>query len=564
MRQKQRALPYFCNDLKRHFLSVWSLALGIPVAVLTLLLFLNLSRSGLVSLGRVPYAMGTPLLFVSFFCLIYAVYRAQSLTDYQLALVGRRAAVASLLLSLVCYSLAFFALLLAPFSVIWAVYGGPFLLWLSTAGYMLAQWFALTLLFSALGAALGLATAHRQAYVFAVFFFLPFTPLADFLLYELTSFSWGDPIYDWVRLFNLTAPAPFAPHYNLFGAEWTVGFLAKTGAVALLGVCFIGLIFLFQRHLRPALRAAGGGVSLLSAGLAVLLAFCYVGAQPVFYDFINGDKTNCGTKPAAECAYVVESQHLQVALQGGVEATAQLQLKVGQTDRLRLKLDEAFTVRSLKLNGASAAFQRRGDWLELPAPGGERATVEVTYAGRPNYEDTLWNRTIFVDENSCYLPECFAWYPQDPQAGYAVPFTLTVRPNNTLATNANGNRLFTGKQLQCSGSATRLYLVTGALGQGTYKGITVIGYAPFMKRPEQIGPLVERCLQEMEQDAAVMPPGGGADWAKLAENDAAYRQADRADIHAMLFLPYSYNFTPPGYLFEDVAVMNELALTGGE
>ena len=559
---KNRLRPYFTNDLKQHFCSMWTIAVLAAVVFLTAYSFSRAYGGSMFSIGIIPQTMGFVVLFIGVFCLVYSVYRAQLLTSYQYSLVGQEFVIVSMLCSIILYATAFYIVLLIPFSIVCILYHVCFALWWRYAIQMLMRWVVVSLLSTAIGAFFGLLTKRRHAYLFAIILFLPFTPLPDVVAFEMLNAA-NVPFFNWINLFNMTLSTPYALNYNLFADEFTTTFLSRCGFGVCLAMCFIGVVFLFKKHISAKIKKIFGGLTVTAVTLAVVLVFTFNSAIPQFYDFYNGEKINYGTKAQAESSYTVQHYALKVDLNHGLQAAATLQLTNIKTNRLQLKLDESLTLRSVCINQTETSFQREKDWviinLEQPA---NNASITFLYDGFPNYGDSLRGRSVFVDRTSCYLPECFAWYPQDPEAGYKTVFDLTVKTNNKLVTNLNGNQLFEGSELNCKGMAKQLYVVTGFLGQVKYKNISIIAYEPFIYNFSRINDRIDQNIQMICNEPLPPVPLVNPFVTERCESDnELYQNLSPEELKTILYLPFTYGLAGTLYRLDDTVICSETALS---
>lgn len=212
------------------------------------------------------------------------------------------------------------------------------------------------------------------------------------------------------------------------------------------------------------------------------------------------------------------------------------------------------------MDGEPARYRREGDFLTI-TPKQAAFTLSVTYHGRPDYLDSLWNRSIYYMPNSCYFPECFAWYPQDWAHRQEIIFSLKVSPNNNLVTNLTDTIGPKHKLLVAQRKETSLYLATGNFEETHYKGIRVVAFPQYIRNLSLLTDKLDEALEAAPLGIPCLPINSPGLYEALPSPEDAVVIPEPSQIKTILYLPYSYFAVTPGYLFEDTWIQNEWNLS---
>lgn len=122
---------------------------------------------------------------------------------------------------------------------------------------------------------------------------------------------------------------------------------------------------------------------------------------------------------------------------GDIDFVVSTQTK-GTLEPLSLKLDAAFDVSQMLINGEPATFDRYEDYIivtdeNILAP--EQLEIHIEYSGRVSYINEIHSPNIFSSAFAAALPPNFAFLPLMDGDTDGHTFDLRVCADNTIASN---------------------------------------------------------------------------------------------------------------------------------
>lgn len=328
------------------------------------------------------------------------------------------------------------------------------------------------------GAYAALRLERTGAYLMMIFFPIMTSRILN-VLWEGFYAGTGIDIFKITDLFSLSAPSTNWTPNTAFGYS----FLPYRFATVLFW------IFLFTAFISAAVE--GDKKKFKAAICAVLAALCFVTYITPSSKVIMDQRNSEG--PGADYEYYTSLEKFETDYENGGfnitdlkiditlfnKLTAKVEMKVDnkKLSKYKFTLYHGYTVKSVKINGEKAEFNRFSDYFEVMNDGGaEIENITVSYAG--------YSSRYYSNIQGCVLPGFFPYYPQP---GYRevydvnyqsfspnrfeneVNFDVTVKSLNRIYSN-----LTSGSGNSFTGKAKSLTLVGGLYEERTVAGVTVV------------------------------------------------------------------------------------------
>ena len=419
----------------------------------------------------------------------------------------------------------------------------------------LSNWFLEALFLSTAGLFLGVVWSGKVAYLVAFGLAFWACPFAHSSL-SSRPVPWSDQMHN---LWNMVYDDPnqyrfFSPGYS-FGAEfwWNIAFYV-----------FLSLtIFLLLLVLKGEIKKRGWMYLYLTATVCVCVggAVGYMGQTPqqLFCWDVSQSEQLLAWKKSTEIQEVDSlSYEMDINLQEDFSNTCVMAINWKKDQdfptEMVLFLDRCFSVDSCKIDGKDVTFTREMDKIILPLSdqANGKITVELAYHGGVNYvDDGLGSPVAFVQNQSAYLPELFAWYPRVSCGDLTANYQLTIKADNRICSNLTGHEaLPRQKEYQLQGVATDVYLFSGFITT-----MELDGYKITLPEIDRFANGLEADLTEWLQSRRNRAENGELSqnellWADPVMGSDPLTVEEWNQLDAIVFLPFTYDLVGQSYVFD--------------
>ena len=480
-------------------------------------------------------------LYLCIFAVVYGVYTAHQISDYERTVVPNNQLLLTKWLSAFLYSFSGFLVPILLMAISWVVSHASFAFLWNLFSYQILHWVLQSFFFTSLGFFLGCCIHHIVIYLVGFAVVVVTSPFMQLNIPE-----------DWQtlqeqNLLNMLCDNTTYIQHGAYGFSLDRQFWYSFLVYLCLGAALFLLTWLLFGHfvsLRPQLAL---GASALIVSICVYpLAEAYLRWEPqhlpvsITMEEVVDKLNNTHKNPVVE-GLRVTSYDMDVSV--GKALTNSCTLVVENTrntdfsGELPFKLDESFQVQSLQSSGKDIPYLQRGDQLLLadctiPAQGS--VEFHILYEGTPYYWGRFHNKDIFVERGKAQLPFFFAWYPKLETGGNVSTYALQIDTQYPLVTNLTQDRAVDKGEHTLSGSAQDLYVLVGyfdTVEVGDFQVTAPTYYADL--------PSLE---EEFQTWYAAMEDG-----AKRNMFNASFLPGERISledfykIHHFVFLPFCHN-----------------------
>lgn len=293
--------------------------------------------------------------------------------------------------------------------------------------YVILKYISIVLPAVILGFIIGYIIQQFYAYIFSIPFAYMFSVLFKETIFKLFGY-YTDLSYKIYHFISMNGLYDEGIEVEYRGPKLDILFLIKL--LMIFAVC-AAMIFIFKQILDGRLQVLSlTGIALctvLYAGFSVLFFKYY----PVRYD----DLQKLYILDYEKQPYEITSYSGDIRLKEWSDYDISVGIrKTGEAESLALRLDESMKIKSLDIDGKSAAYRRDGDILTLSCPDNE-FTINISCYGRISYVNNLNSTNIYTSNISCALPPDFAFLPKIDGDKSKKQYDLNVNSQNTLISN---------------------------------------------------------------------------------------------------------------------------------
>lgn len=326
--------------------------------------------------------------------------------------------------------------------------------------YFILRWLSLLLISQSLGFLAGSLLKKTFVYLLAAPFAIIFSHLNGSFL---SMFLNADRIIVVSNLLSLQKPLIFGVDIDYAGPRVDLLFAVKC-ALVLPFALFIAsaAVAAAQKKFAPKTAAA------MCSCLAAIALFChiYISIFPKGYSYedklyVTADRSG---------GYRVASYEGNIRLSECGDYECLVTVEKGRGD-LTFRLDGAFEIRKLSLEGRDVRYSRSGDFIVIPEneiPDRDSFSVELLYGGRVRYRSDADSLNIYTSWFSSALPPNFAFIPIIDGDLSVKAYNFHVTCANTLISNL---AVESGGGYTVSGKSNTFCLFCGFLTQFEKEGV---------------------------------------------------------------------------------------------
>lgn len=536
-------------NLKSLYKSVWVLVAFIPAVVLSIYAFNKTAGT----VGIFAECLGDVNIFLSVLISMVSVNTIHKISNIEPSIISYPKLILSKYLSVVSFTFSF---IFVPviFLTASAIYRKmPFVVLMGYIAYLIFRTLAQVLFITSLSFAVAHLIKNKGAYVISVIISLIFTPLIqNYVRGNARQASDKSFIAATLNLINIVYDEPYKIKLYGGGAPINAENVLSWIITALIGIIIILMLIYINNPAKTTAVVYPAAACLL----AVALVFCtiaYYQNMPIICDYTEHE-----TLPEKVDGYIddggtaqTDDYFLNLKLGNTLSCNGTLTVKNHCQRPLSLKLDEAFNISDLTVDGKSFPYTRDGSYIILEdyASSENDIVIGFKYSARLNYTDLLHHKTSYCDFYSAYLSEIFAWYPKILSSSNDIDksFTLNVDPNNSFVCNLNGCKLMNNKSATISGIAPDLFIFSGYIGETSYDGKPLIMPLEFINNRRALDN-VEMLLDRVtSHEYTVYPLFSPMPYSATEEEreeiwESLLPTKEQIDsIDSFLFLPVSYN-----------------------
>lgn len=331
------------------------------------------------------------------------------------------------------------------------------------------RWLQIMLLAQVLGFCIGYFMRSMYAYLCAILFAALFSfinqtifsyiPLPQNISEILTQFlSLNKEFADGLQVEYAGA---LTTRYHLFKLI-TILFIA-------IGVANTMVLILNKYHRRRNMIAY---IPIVFCLLACITGYVKTFPQP--YDPMKKLSSGFSTDAPYHISSYAGALNLSETIIGDIDFVVSTQAK-GSLEPLSLKLDAAFDISQMLINGEPATFDRYEDYIivtdeNMLAP--EQFEIHIEYSGRVSYINMIHSPNIFSTAFAAALPPNFAFLPLMDGDTEEHTFDLRVCANNTIASNLDIDQE-DKNTYRLSGTAKTVAIFEGFLTSHINNGVEV-------------------------------------------------------------------------------------------
>ncbi len=409
---------------------------------------------------------------------------------------------------------------------------------------------------------IGIIIKNRAAYIVAVIISLIFSPLLQTLFRTKIRDNY-DFFNALLSLINITYDDTYRIRLFSQGAQINTETVLSWIITSLISLFIIGLC-IFTKSKKSAKKISCFFVAELCAiTLCSISLVSYFDNSPVRVDWLFSEPLRADSYNASDLSSnsqaVVTDYDMKLTLGSIVSNDCEMTVKTDGETNIMFKLDNAFIISAVTVNGADANYSQDGNYVTISAPFSDNPLkIGVTYSGRVNYLNILNSKINYSDYFSSHLTDIFAWYPKILNSGNKTErnFNLEITPNNTFVTNLNGAALMKNEKTKISGKATDIFIYSGYITE-TYVNdrhiilpCEAVNYELAQRRIKLYIELFEN--KKIPLQNTLIPNSSGIIHTSGADTE----------LNHYVFIPVQYNSVGDGYGVGDCVILCEATMNG--
>ncbi len=229
--------------------------------------------------------------------------------------------------------------------------------------------------------------------------------------------------------FSIQNPFIYGANIEYAGARMDLFHIAKFFYVAVGAAVILCLLFLLLSHKKKIAAAIFSVLSLLE--ICCILLWLWAFPQPYDADkklFVSTDISQ-GSEILGYSGNISLGEYCSVKCSVSLEPHGQ--------ENIRFRLDQCFTIGSLRVDKEELSFERDGDYVVVSLPDNmeDQIQLDFHYTGRIYYVSNVDVVSLYASRYSAALPARFALLPALDGDSANKQYDLTVTAHNTLVSN---------------------------------------------------------------------------------------------------------------------------------
>lgn len=331
--------------------------------------------------------------------------------------------------------------------------------------YFLLRWLSILSISQAVGYVVGLLIKKNFVYLLAAPFSILFSHLNE-TFFDI--FLDGETLLKVSNLFSLQKIFINAIDIDYSGPRIDLLYLVKQLIVLTLMFLLVSIIKILSNK-KVKLKSI---VYLCSSFIVLGLFTCgYINLFPQSYEY--SDKLYA--LEDIDNGYKVRSYEGKIKLSENSNFYCVLDVEKGEGD-LIIRLDRAFQIEDITVNGNSVNFSKSGDYISIPQvglPAAQSFTIEFSYSGRVQYINDVNCVNIYTSFISSALPPNFAFIPIIDGDMSVKNCNFDVVSSNNVISNLDVDNLDNSNHYEISGSASSFCIFSGFLETMDINGTTI-------------------------------------------------------------------------------------------
>ena len=336
---------------------------------------------------------------------------------------------------------------------------------LLSAVYFLLRWISILSISQAIGYLVGFLIKKNIVYLLAAPFSILFSHLNEIFF---SKFLKGEILLKISNLFSLQKPFMNAIDIDYSGPRIDLLFIVKQ--LIVLTLVFL-LISIIKMLLNKKIKLKSIMYFCSSTIILGLLTYGYICLFPQSYNY--SDKLYA--LKDIDNGYKIRSYEGSIHLSENSNFYCIFEVEKGEGD-LTVRLDKAFQIENLFIDGNSIKFSKIGDYIFIPQaelPPVQSFKIELSYSGRVQYINDVNCVNIYTSFISSALPPNFAFIPIIDGDRSIKNYSFDVVSSNNVISNLVVDNLGNTNHYRVNGVSSSFCIFSGFLETVEKDGMTI-------------------------------------------------------------------------------------------